>query len=70
MTADWTANPVTMSVAGMTVTVLYSGDLPQFPGVDQINFVVPNGATSGLSPIVVSVGERESPATMLAIVAR
>lgn len=38
----------TVVVDGIPVTPFFTGLSPQFPGVNQINFTVPNGARSGL----------------------
>jgi uncharacterized protein (TIGR03437 family) len=50
-------NPITVVVDGIEVTPLFSGLSPQFPGVNQINFIVPNGATSGVVPIQIKTAD-------------
>jgi len=37
---------VTISVGGQTITPLYAGRAPQFPGLDQINFQLPTGGAA------------------------
>jgi uncharacterized protein (TIGR03437 family) len=50
--ADPAVIAVTITVAGMPAKVAYAGSAPGFVGLDQINFVVPAGA-SGLTPLTI-----------------
>jgi uncharacterized protein (TIGR03437 family) len=45
-TANPTSVPVQADVGGVQATVLYAGAAPGFPGVYQINMVIPPGATA------------------------
>jgi uncharacterized protein (TIGR03437 family) len=56
-----TVNPVSVIIDGISVTPQFAGLAPQFPGVNQINFVIPQGTRSGLVPIQVEVGGVRSP---------
>ena len=38
---------VTVNIAGVTTPAAYAGRSPQFPGLDQINFVLPNNVATG-----------------------
>jgi len=38
---------VTVNIAGITTPAVYAGRSPQFPGLDQINFVMPNNVATG-----------------------
>jgi uncharacterized protein (TIGR03437 family) len=66
---------VSIIVGGVTLTPVYAGRAPQFPGEDQINFVLPSGdflvgsalTTGCYVPITVKVGGDVSPTTTLAI---
>jgi uncharacterized protein (TIGR03437 family) len=42
-------------VGGKTATVLFAGLSPQFPGVNQVNFVVPQGVAAGVAPLQLQV---------------
>jgi uncharacterized protein (TIGR03437 family) len=44
--ADQTSVPVQVDVGGVQATVLYAGAAPGYPGVYQINAVIPPGATT------------------------
>ena len=59
-------NRTAISAAGSSAIVIYAGTAAGFPGLDQINLVVPEG-TAGLFPIMISSAEHNSPATMLAV---
>jgi uncharacterized protein (TIGR03437 family) len=43
-------------VAGKSSTLVFSGLSPQFPGVNQINFVVPTGIAAGTVPLQLQAG--------------
>ena len=42
-----TVNPVTVSIGGITVTPFFAGLTPGFPGLYQVNAIVPPGITPG-----------------------
>jgi uncharacterized protein (TIGR03437 family) len=46
----------TILFGGIAVTPAFSGLTPQFPGVNQINVVVPNGITGNAVPLQIRVG--------------
>lgn len=45
---------VTVTFNGVPVTVQYAGRAPGYAGLNQINFVLPAGVTSGTYPVIVS----------------
>ena len=49
-----------VSVAGVPAEVLYSGRAPGFPGLYQVNVLVPPGAPSGVQPLVVEMNGARS----------
>jgi uncharacterized protein (TIGR03437 family) len=50
------AGSVTATINGVKVTVSYAGAQPQYPGLDQVNLIIPNSLKgSGSVPVVVSV---------------
>jgi len=53
----------TVTLNGTPVTVTYAGPAPGFPGLDQINFQLPSGITSGT--VVVTAGTRVSNAVQI-----
>jgi uncharacterized protein (TIGR03437 family) len=57
---------IAVSVGGVPAQVLYAGRSPQFPGIDQVNFVVPETAPAGCNVAVeVTVdGAASNPVTM------
>lgn len=55
----------TILVGGREVQPLFSGLAPQFVGVNQINFIVPEGVTPGSAvPLQIRVGEQTTPSTV------
>ena len=46
----------TVLVAGKSAQVLFSGLAPQFPGVNQVNIVVPGGIAAGVVPLQMQIG--------------
>ena len=51
-----TVNPVTMTIGGQPATVIYSGLTAGFPGLYQVNVMVPGGITTGDAvPVVMTV---------------
>lgn len=61
-----TATP-TVTVGGRSATVEFSGLAPGFPGLDQVNFVVPADAPTGSQPVVVTIGGVSSPAVNMQV---
>jgi uncharacterized protein (TIGR03437 family) len=57
-----TTNTVSVTVGGKSAKVDFAGLAPGFPGLNQVNFVVPSDASTGLQPVIVSVGGIASPA--------
>ena len=63
-----TINPVTVTIAGQTAPVAFSGLVPGFAGLYQVNVTVPSGISPAADvPLVVTVGGASSPAVTLAI---
>ena len=51
----------TVVIDGIAVTPLFSGLAPQYPGVNQVNFVVPNGVRPGNVSLQIQIGNVTSP---------
>jgi uncharacterized protein (TIGR03437 family) len=50
------AGQVTATINGQKVTVSYAGAQPQYPGLDQVNLIIPNSLKgAGSVPVIVSV---------------
>jgi len=47
---------ISVSIGSYSADVLYAGPAPGYPGLTQINAVVPAGLLAGSQPIVVSAG--------------
>lgn len=63
-----TINPVTVTIAGQTAPVAFSGLVPGFAGLYQVNVTVPGGISPAADvPLVVTVGGASSPVVTLAI---
>jgi uncharacterized protein (TIGR03437 family) len=62
-----TVNTVTVSIGGNDAPVQFSGLTPGFPGLYQVNAVVPAGMSGDAIPLVVSVAGQTSPPVTLAI---
>ncbi|HXP83253.1 MAG TPA: IPT/TIG domain-containing protein [Bryobacteraceae bacterium] len=63
-----TVQPVTATIGGNSATVNYAGLAPGFPGLYQVNAVVPNGiAPSGQVPVVLMTAGQTSPAVTIAV---
>ena len=50
-----TLSAPTVMVGGVQAQVIFSGLTPQFPGINQVNFIVPGGVT-GTVPLQLSLG--------------
>ena len=46
----------TVIIDGISVTPIFSGLAPQYPGVNQVNFIIPNGVRSGNVTMQLSIG--------------
>jgi len=63
-----TVDPVTVTVGGQNAQVLFAGLAPGFPGLYQVNVVVPTGVTPGSGvPVVLTAGGFPSPPVTVAI---
>lgn len=60
--------PVTVSIGGVTVTPLFAGLAPGLFGVYQVNVTTPPNVPAGdRVPVVLGVGEQESPPVTIAV---
>jgi minor extracellular serine protease Vpr len=64
---SWTVATPTVTIGGKTATVLFSGLTPGFPGLNQVNVVVPQDAPAGAQPLIVTIGGVSSPPVNLAV---
>jgi uncharacterized protein (TIGR03437 family) len=65
--ANTTSTP-TVTVGGITASVLFSGLAPGLTGVYQVNVVVPGGVTPGnVAPVVISIGGSVSNTVTIAV---
>jgi uncharacterized protein (TIGR03437 family) len=62
-----TLNPVTVTIGGQDAPVSFSGLTPGFPGLYQVNAVVPAGVPGAAVPVVISVAGQTSPPVTMAI---
>jgi uncharacterized protein (TIGR03437 family) len=62
-----TVNPVTVTIGGRNAPAAFSGLTPGFPGLYQVNAVVPDGVSGDAVPVVVSVAGQVSPVVTLAV---
>lgn len=51
-----TVSTPTVTIGGQPAQVIFSGLTPQFPGINQLNLVVPSGVTGGSLPIQIQTG--------------
>ena len=64
---SWAA-PVQMMIGNQTATVIFQGLTPQFPGLYQVNAVIPAGVTKGNSvPVTISAGGQTGPPIQIPI---
>jgi uncharacterized protein (TIGR03437 family) len=61
--------PVTVTIGGIVAQVAYAGRVPDpaFPGVDEIDVVIPAGVTSGANSVYVFAGDRYSNEVVLPV---
>jgi uncharacterized protein (TIGR03437 family) len=62
-----TVNPVTVTIGGQDAPVQFSGLTPGFPGLYQVNAVVPAGVPGDAVSLVLTVAGQSSPPVTLAI---
>jgi uncharacterized protein (TIGR03437 family) len=58
---------ITATIGGQNATLYYAGLTPGFPGLYQINALVPPGATGNAVPVVVTLAGQVSPTATIAI---
>jgi uncharacterized protein (TIGR03437 family) len=56
-----------VTVGGVNAQVTFAGPSPNYPGVDQINFIVPDGVTANPANLTVMAGGRTSNTVTLAV---
>jgi uncharacterized protein (TIGR03437 family) len=64
---DYAQVQPTVTIGGMDCPVTYAGRAPGYPGVDQINCVVPSGVSDSQAAVVVTSNVRSSPVTTVAV---
>jgi uncharacterized protein (TIGR03437 family) len=63
-----TTSPVTLTIGGQAAQVTFSGLTPGYPGLYQINAIVPSGVTSGNAvQVTVQVAGQTSPPVTMAV---
>ena len=61
----WRNEPITVTLAGETMRLLYGGPQPEFPGLDQINVKIPARLRNTTSPLEVSTpGGKSNPVSL------
>jgi uncharacterized protein (TIGR03437 family) len=60
-------NPVTVTIGNRNAPVAFSGLTPGFPGLYQVNAVVPAGVSGVAVPVVVTVAGQSSPSVTMAV---
>jgi uncharacterized protein (TIGR03437 family) len=67
-TASRTVNPVTATIGGVNAPVAYAGVTPGYPGLYQVNAVVPSGITTGNAvPVTLTVAGQTSATVTMAV---
>lgn len=64
---DYAVLQPTVAIGGQNCPVTFAGAAPGFEGLDQINCIVPGGLGAQSAPVVVTSGNRVSPATSVAV---
>ncbi|MEP6962511.1 MAG: hypothetical protein ABI995_10545 [Acidobacteriota bacterium] len=65
---SWTDNPVTVTIGGVDARVDFSGLAPGFPGVYQVNALVPAGIPPGVEvPLIVTSAGKSSTVVTISI---
>jgi uncharacterized protein (TIGR03437 family) len=63
-----TINPVTVTIGGQTASAAFSGLVPGFAGLYQVNVTVPGGISPAADvPLMITAGSVSSPAVTLAV---
>jgi adhesin/invasin len=62
-----TVNPVTATLAGRQLQVLFAGLAPGFTGLYQVNAMMPEGIAQGDAPLVLTVSEQSSAPVTVAV---
>jgi uncharacterized protein (TIGR03437 family) len=63
-----TVQPVSVTMDGIEAKVTYSGLAPGFPGVYQVNAIVPDGVGAGPAvPVILRTGGQQSPVTTMVV---
>lgn len=62
-----TLSTPTVTIAGLPAQVQFSGLAPGFPGLNQLNVVVPANAPAGVQPLQVTVGGLVSPVVSIPV---
>ena len=62
VTHNTTNTPIVL-VGGVQAQVLFAGLTPQYPGIYQVNFVVPAGTSGASVPLQIQMGGITSPNT-------
>jgi uncharacterized protein (TIGR03437 family) len=63
-----TTTPVTATIGGQTATVAFAGLAPGFPGLYQVNVVIPSGVAPGDNvPVVLTEGSQVSQPVTIAV---
>ena len=66
-TLSTTPTTPTVTIGGKGAQVLFSGLAPGFPGLYQLNVIVPADAPTGSQPVIVTIGGVSSPAATLPV---
>ena len=62
-----TVNPVSVTIGGQNAAVQFGGLTPGFPGLYQVNAVVPSGVSGDAVPLTISVAGQTSPTVTMAV---
>jgi len=62
-----TTTPPTVTIGGQSAAVVFSGLAPGFPGLYQLNVTVPQGISTGVQPVVVTIGGAGAPAVSIPV---